>query len=75
MEMGSKGRIFLKTTKQKLGINTNEAEFFLSQSLKYLNKDPNLSEERYFAKFPDETKNWLRSEIEGKGYSFFTKRK
>ncbi|MCG6139599.1 ferrous iron transport protein B [Leptospira mtsangambouensis] len=68
---GAKEESFLKTTKQKLGINTNEAEFFLSQSLKYLNKDPNLSEERYFAKFPDETKNWLRSEIEGKGYSFF----
>ncbi|TGM23947.1 ferrous iron transport protein B [Leptospira meyeri] len=68
---GDKEESFLKTAKQKLGINTNEAEFFLSQSLKYLNKDPNLSEELYFVKFPNETKNWLRSEVEGKGYSFF----
>ncbi|PJZ44674.1 ferrous iron transport protein B [Leptospira brenneri] len=68
---GTKEESFLNKTKQKLGIQTNEAEFFLSQSLKYLNKDPHLSEERYFLRFPEETRNWLRSEVEGKGYLFY----
>lgn len=68
---GTKEESFLTTAKRKLGITTNEAEFFLSQSLKYLNKDPHLSEERYFAKFPEETKTWLRSAVEGKGYHFY----
>lgn len=68
---GTKEETFLKSAKHKLGINTNEAEFFLSQSLKYINKDPNLSEERYLNQFPRETKVWLQSEIEGKGFSFF----
>lgn len=68
---GSKEESFLTLAKRKLGITTNEAEFFLSQSLKYINKDPNLSEERYFSKFPEDTKHWLRTEVEGKGFSFY----
>lgn len=68
---GSKEEIFLSTAKQKLGINTNEAEFFLSQSLKFINKDPHLSDKRYFTKFPEETQNWLQSTVEGKGFHFY----
>lgn len=68
---GSKEETFLSTTKQKLGINTNEAEFFLSQSLKFINKDPHLSDKRYFTKFPEETQNWLQSTVEGKGFHFY----
>ncbi|MCW7460117.1 ferrous iron transport protein B [Leptospira bandrabouensis] len=68
---GSKEETFLSTAKQKLGINTNEAEFFLSQSLKFINKDPHLSDKRYFTKFPEETQNWLQSTVEGKGFHFY----
>ncbi|MCW7494151.1 ferrous iron transport protein B [Leptospira sp. 2 VSF19] len=67
----SKEESFLAEAKQKLGINTNEAEFFLSQSLKFINKDPHLNDKRYFTKFPEETGNWLKSAIEGKGYNFY----
>ncbi|TGK87348.1 ferrous iron transport protein B [Leptospira noumeaensis] len=68
---GTKEESFLKSAKQKLGIDSNEAEFFLSQSLKYLNEDPHFSEERYYLKFPEETKNWLRSQVIGKGFFFY----
>ncbi|MGV3667799.1 MAG: ferrous iron transport protein B [Leptospira bouyouniensis] len=61
---------YLNSLKQKLKITTNEAEFFLTQSLKFLNGDPHLQDNRYLNQFPIETKELLSREIESKSFHF-----
>lgn len=61
---------FLSKLKQKLKITTNEAEFFLSQALKFLNGDPHLQDNRYLEQFPSETKEFLKKELESKKFQF-----
>lgn len=67
---GSKEESFLTSLKQKLKITTNEAEFFLSQALKFLNHDPHLQDSRYLNQFPNETKQFLTKELESKPLQF-----
>ncbi|MDF3819339.1 ferrous iron transport protein B [Leptospira sp. 96542] len=66
-----KEEIFFNHAKQKLNIKSNETEFFLSQSLKYLNNDPHLNEERYLEYFPNETKEWLKEKLSKNSFRFF----
>lgn len=61
--------LFTKLKKQ-LKINTNEAEFFLSQALKYLNGDTHLQDNRYLNQFPDSTKQILSEELQSNQYLF-----
>ncbi|MCW7504892.1 ferrous iron transport protein B [Leptospira paudalimensis] len=61
--------LFTKLKKQ-LNINTNEAEFFLSQALKYLNGDTHLQDNRYLNQFPNSTKQILSEELQSNKYQF-----
>ncbi|TGL59807.1 ferrous iron transport protein B [Leptospira jelokensis] len=60
----------LTSLKQKLNINTNEAEFFLSQALKFLNGDTHLQDNRYLNQFPEPTKLLLKKELTAKEFQF-----
>ncbi|MCW7495322.1 ferrous iron transport protein B [Leptospira levettii] len=61
--------LFTKLKKQ-LNIDTNEAEFFLSQALKYLNGDTHLQDNRYLNQFPNSTKQILSEELQSTHYQF-----
>ncbi|TGL22535.1 ferrous iron transport protein B [Leptospira yanagawae] len=61
---------FLTSLKQKLEITTNEAEFFLSQALKFLNGDTHLHDDRYLNQFPEPTKLLLKKELSAKEFQF-----
>jgi len=67
---GNKEESFFQKAKTHLGIENNAGEFFLSQALKFLSKDPSLKEQTYLDFFPSETKVWLENETKKDGYSF-----
>ncbi|TGN20784.1 ferrous iron transport protein B [Leptospira idonii] len=56
--------------KQEIGIPEPDGEFFLSQAFKYVNRDLSLPDSRYFESFPEETRVWIKKEIENKEYRF-----
>lgn len=60
----------LTKLKKKLSITTNEAEFFLSQALKFLNGDPHLQDKRYLDQFPEATKAVLSKELQTNKFQF-----
>ncbi|BDA79742.1 ferrous iron transport protein B [Leptospira kobayashii] len=67
---GKKEESFFLKAKEHLGIQNNTGEFFLSQALKVLCKEPSLKESLYLDSFPQETKVWLEEEIKKTNYLF-----
>ncbi|MCZ8344658.1 MAG: ferrous iron transport protein B [Leptospira sp.] len=65
-----KEETFLSKLKKELKVDSNEAEFFLVQSLKYLNKDPLIQESRYLQSFPKSTQERIETEFKKGKYNF-----
>lgn len=61
---------FLVKLKKELKVDSNEAEFFLIQALKYLNKDPLIQENRYLNLFPKATQIKIETELKKGQYNF-----
>jgi ferrous iron transport protein B len=69
-QWGRKEEEKITEIKKYLKITDSKTEFFLSQTLKYLSADPNLTDIRYINSFPEETKAWLKSHFENTNFQF-----